>query len=282
MLADLDGNARIIAQGPATESLAAVSPEAVSYQTWDGREVPAFFFRPSTDGPFPVLVEIHGGPESQRRLDWTTNGPSLQYIVSLGIGVLALNVRGSTGYGKEYAHLDDREKRLDAVKDVEYAVRWLRERDDVHPDRIAVYGISYGGFMTLSCLTRLPELWAAGVEMVGMAHLGTFLERTGPWRRTHREGEYGSLENDREMLEEVSPLPLVDQIAAPLLVFHGRQDARVPLFESEQIVEAVQRRGLDVELQVYDDEGHIFSKRPNLIDAYGRMGTFLTRHLDTR
>lgn len=113
-----------------------------------------------------------------------------------------------------------------------------------------------------------------------MAHLGTFLERTGPWRRSHREGEYGTLATDREMLERVSPLPLVDRIAAPLMVFHGRQDARVPLYESEQIVDAVKRRGLDVELHIYDDEGHIFSKRPNLIDAYGRIGEFLTRHLE--
>lgn len=282
MLADIGGATRVVAQGADADAPPTVMPEAIRYPSWDGREVPGFFFRPEGKGPFPVLVEIHGGPESQRRLDYNTNGPSLQYIVSLGIGVLALNVRGSTGYGKEYAHLDDREKRLDAVKDVEYAVRWLRDREDVVGSRIAVYGISYGGFMTLSSLVRYPELWAAGVEMVGMAHLGTFLERTGPWRRKHREGEYGSLERDQEMLERVSPLPLVDRISAPLMVFHGRQDARVPLYESEQIVEAVKQRGLDVVLQVYDDEGHIFSKRPNLIDAYGRIGEFLTRHLEPK
>lgn len=279
MLATREGDVRVVGQGEGGDSLPTVPAETIRYTTWDGREVPAFFLRPEGKDTFPVLVEIHGGPEGQRRMDWTTNGPSLQYLVSLGIGVLALNVRGSTGYGKAYAHLDDREKRLDAVKDVEYAVRWLREQPDVVGDKIAVYGISYGGFMTLSSLTRLPELWAAGVEMVGMAHLATFLERTGPWRRKHREGEYGSLEHDREMLDAVSPLPLVDRISAPLMVFHGRQDARVPLYESEQIAEAVRQRGLDVELIIYDDEGHIFSKRPNLIDAYGRIGEFLTRHL---
>jgi dipeptidyl aminopeptidase/acylaminoacyl peptidase len=281
MLAELDGNARVIANGDDGDPPATVTPEAIRFTSFDGREVPGLFLRPEGDGPFPVLVEIHGGPEGQRRPDYENNGPSLQYIVSLGVGVLALNVRGSTGYGKDYCHLDDRDKRLDALKDVEYAVRWLREQADVVGGKIAVYGISYGGFMTLSALVRYPELWAAGVEMVGMAHLGTFLERTGPWRRKHREGEYGSLDTDREMLDRVSPLPLVDRISVPLMVFHGQQDARVPLYESEQIVDAVRNRGLDVAFQIYEDEGHVFTKRKNLVDAFGRIGEFLTKHLQT-
>ena len=278
MLADLSGQTRLITGDEAIAPLT-VKPESVSYETWDGRQVPAFLYRPRGAGPFPVLVEIHGGPEGQRRPDYGSNGASIQYITSLGIAVLALNVRGSTGYGKEYCHLDDKGKRLDALKDVEAAVKWLRERDDVIANKIAVYGISYGGFMTLSSLVRYPELWAAGVEMVGMAHLATFLERTGPWRRKHREHEYGSLEHDRVMLDSVSPLPLVDRISAPLMVFHGRQDARVPFYESEQIVAAVEKRGLDVVFRVYEDEGHVFNKRPNLIDAFGLIGEFLTRHL---
>lgn len=279
MLSDLAGQTHLIT-GDESAPPSTVKAESVSYETWDGRQVPAFLYRPRGTGPFPVLVEIHGGPEGQRRPDYGSNGASIQYITSLGIAVLALNVRGSTGYGKEYCHLDDKEKRLDALKDVEAAVMWLRGRDDVIGDKIAVYGISYGGFMTLSSLVRYPELWAAGVEMVGMAHLATFLERTGPWRRKHREHEYGSLENDREMLDSVSPLPLVDRVSAPLMVFHGRQDARVPFYESEQIVAAVEKRGLDVVFRVYEDEGHIFTKRPNLIDAFGLIGEFLTRHLE--
>ena len=106
--------------------------------------------------------------------------------------------------------------------------------------------------------------------MVGMANLATFLERTGPWRRAHRESEYGVLATQREMLENVSPLPLVDRISAPLMVFHGRQDARVPLYESELIVNAVRERGYEVIFTVYDDEGHVFNKRPNLIDAFAQ------------
>lgn len=281
LVCNVQGDMTVAAAGDDVDPPATVVPESITYVSWDGREIPGFFFRPEGKGPFPALVEIHGGPESQRRLDYASNGPALQYITSLGIAVLALNVRGSKGYGKEYCHLDDKGKRLDALEDVEYAVKWLRERDDIIDSKIAVYGISYGGFMTLSSLVHHPDLWAAGVEMVGMAHLATFLERTGPWRRKAREAEYGELATDREMLDRVSPLSCVDKISAPLMVFHGRQDARVPLYESEQIVEAVEKRGFDVVLRVYDDEGHIFSKRPNLIDAFGLIGEFLTKHLGT-
>jgi dipeptidyl aminopeptidase/acylaminoacyl peptidase len=120
-------------------------------------------------------------------------------------------------------------------------VKWLRERDDVIADKIAVYGRSYGGFMTLASLVFHPDLWAAGVDMVGIANFVSFLERTGPWRRAHREAEYGELANDREMLERISPLNHINNIAAPLMVVHGKHDPRVPLFEAEQVVEAVRK-----------------------------------------
>ncbi len=282
MVASLDGSARIVANA-STETVveppATFEPETIRYRTFDNREIPAFFFRPRGEGPFPVLVDIHGGPESQRRLNYAPSGPVLQYLTSLGMAVLSLNVRGSTGYGKEYSHLDDKAKRLDSVKDVEYAVRWLRSRDEIDGDRIAVYGRSYGGFMTLASLVFYPDLWAAGVDMVGIANFVSFLERTGPWRRAHREAEYGELANDREMLEQISPLNHIDNIVVPLLVVHGRNDPRVPLFEAEQIVEALKARGQEVELRIYDNEGHALSRRPNVLDAFALMGAFLTEHL---
>lgn len=280
MLSDRSGSARTIADanegGERPKTFAA---EPIRYTSFDGLEIPAFFFKPEGDGPFPVLIDIHGGPESQRRLNYSPSGPVLQYLTSLGMAVLSLNVRGSTGYGKGFSHLDDKGKRLDAVKDVEFAVKWLREREDVIPDRIAVYGRSYGGFMTLAALVFYPDLWAAGVEMVGIANFVSFLERTGPWRRKHREAEYGELENDREMLERISPINYIDNIRAPLMVCHGRHDPRVPLYEAEQVVEAVRQQGQDVVLRVYDDEGHALSKRPNVLDAFALMGAFLTKHL---
>lgn len=279
MTADLSGGTRVVAQAESS-SPPTISPEAITYLSFDGRKIPAFWFKPEGDGPFPVLVDIHGGPEGQRVLNYSPSGPVIQYLTSLGLGVLSLNVRGSTGYGKAYSHLDDKGLRLDSVKDAAWAVEWLKSRQDVDADRIAVYGRSYGGFMTLASLVFHPDLWAVGVDVVGIANFVSFLERTGPWRRKHRESEYGELENDREMLEHISPLTHIDNIRVPLMVCHGRNDPRVPLFEAEQVVEAVKSKGLDVVLRVYDDEGHALSKRKNEIDAFVTMGMFLQKHLN--
>ena len=279
MVAYLDGSTNVVAEAE-HKAPQTVAPEMITYPTFDGRSIPAYWFKPEGDGPFPVLVDIHGGPEGQRTLNYSPSGPVIQYLVSLGMGVLSLNVRGSTGYGKSYSHLDDKGLRLDSVADVAHAVEWLKQRDDVDGDRIAVYGRSYGGFMTLASLVFYPDLWAAGVDVVGIANFVSFLERTGPWRRKHREAEYGELENDREMLERISPLTHIDNIRVPLMVCHGRNDPRVPLFEAEQVVEAVQSKGLDVVLRVYDDEGHALSKRKNEIDAFVTMGDFLQKHLN--
>ena len=278
MTANLEGDTTVVAEAE-SKAPPTFAPEMISYPTFDGREIPAYWFKPEGNGPFPVLVDIHGGPESQRTLNYSPSGPVIQYLTSLGMGVLSLNVRGSTGYGKAYSHLDDKDKRLDAVADVAHAVEWLKSRDDVDGDRIAVYGRSYGGFMTLASLVFYPDLWAAGVDVVGIANFVSFLERTGPWRRKHREAEYGELEKDREMLEKISPLTHIDNIRVPLMVCHGRNDPRVPLFEAEQVVEAVRGKGLDVVLRVYDDEGHSLSKRKNEIDAFVTMGDFLQRQL---
>ncbi|MCC6703610.1 MAG: S9 family peptidase [Thermomicrobiales bacterium] len=279
VLADLHGRCRVLAsehgKRPAT-----VVPEAITYKTFDGRQIPAFFFRPAGDGPFPAVIEIHGGPEHQRHLDYNVrSGPAIQYLVSLGYAVLALNVRGSTGYGKAYCHLDDKGLRLDSVTDVVHAGQWLKERDDIIADKIAVFGASYGGFMTLAALAFHPEHWAAGIELVGIGNFVTFLERTSAWRRAHREAEYGSLADDREMLERISPVHQIDQITAPLLIFHGREDPRVPVYESEQMAEALKARGIDVGLTIFEDEGHSITKRKNILAAFAEMGDFLNRVL---
>ena len=278
-IADHDGKVDSIGL-PATGPVPPIAePDLVHFPTFDGREIPAFLFRPAGDGPFPVLVEIHGGPESQRRLQYSSAVPTDQLIQSLGIAVLSLNVRGSTGYGKTYARLDDKGLRLDAVRDVASAVEWLRARDDVRDDRIGVMGQSYGGFMTLASICFHPDLWAAAVDVVGIANFVTFMERTGPWRRSHRAEEYGSLEEDRELLERISPLKYVDAITTPLFVIHGRNDPRVPLYEAEQIVAALRERNQDVELRVFDNEGHGLSKRENRITGYAEAARFLVAHL---
>lgn len=258
------------------DSTALVQPVIVRFPTFDGREIPVFWSLPLGEGPFPVVVDVHGGPESQRRANWM---PALQFLLSQGYAVLSTNVRGSTGYGKTYTHLDDIEKRYDSVRDLEAAQRWLRQQPEVDPDRIAIFGQSYGGFMVLAALTTQPDLWAAGVDVVGIANFETFLANTGPWRRKTRAAEYGDPERDTAVLREISPIHRVDRIRAPLLVIHGRNDPRVPLSETEQIVAALEERGQPVEFMVFDDEGHGLVKRPNRIAGYGVMADFLHRYL---
>ena len=252
-------------------------PGLVRYPTFDGREVPALFYE-LENGPddTPVVVNVHGGPESQSRPAFA---PVTQYLLHRGYAVFFPNVRGSTGYGKTYTHLDDVRLRMDSVKDLAHAAYWLRERGH---DRVAVMGGSYGGFMVLAALTEYPELWSAGVDIVGIANLVTFLEYTGSYRRRLREPEYGSLEADREFLESISPIHKADKIAAPLMVIHGKNDPRVPVGEAEQIVESVRGNGGAVEYLLYEDEGHGLAKLKNRLDAYPKIAAFLDRHLAAR
>ncbi|HEV7661990.1 MAG TPA: alpha/beta fold hydrolase, partial [Chloroflexota bacterium] len=222
------------------------------------------------------VVFVHGGPEGQFR---PTFQPLVQYLVEAGFAVLAPNVRGSSGYGRTYVHLDDVRLRMDSVKDLAHAVYWLRDTGRADPDRIAVYGGSYGGFMVLAALTSNPELWAAGVDLVGIANFVTFLENTGPWRRHLREAEYGSLENDREFLIEISPINHVEKISAPLLVIHGANDPRVPISEAEQMVTKLKSLGRTVDFLRLEDEGHQIAKLKNKLVAYPLAVEFLKQHL---
>jgi dipeptidyl aminopeptidase/acylaminoacyl peptidase len=247
-------------------------PEVVRYPTFDGREVPALFYEPDAQNA-PVVINVHGGPESQSR---PLFAPVTQYLLGRGYAVFAPNVRGSTGYGKAYTHLDDVYLRMDSVKDLAHAAEWLRGRGH---EKIAVMGGSYGGFMVLAALTEYPELWTAGVDIVGIANLVTFLENTGSYRRSLRESEYGSLERDREFLETISPIHKAEKITAPLMVIHGKNDPRVPVREAEQIVERVQKNGGAVEYLLYEDEGHGLAKLKNRLDAYPKIAAFLARHL---
>jgi len=228
------------------------------------------------ESPVPVIVDVHGGPEHQRR-PWFY--PQKQFYLDRGYAVFEPNVRGSTGYGREYTHLDDVENRMDSVRDLAAGVEWLADRDVVDDDRIVAYGRSYGGFMVLSAITEYPELWAAAVEFVGIANFVTFLENTGDWRRRHREREYGSLAEDREFLESISPIHRVDRIECPLFVQHGANDPRVPVEEAEQIAAALEDRGIPVETCIFEDEGHHTTSRENLIEEFRRVAAFLDEHV---
>ncbi len=254
-------------------------PELVDYTSFDGLRIPAFFYCPpvvSANSRLPVIVHVHGGPEAQAQ---ATFNQVIQYFINCGYAVFAPNVRGSTGYGKAYTHLDDVEKRMDSVADLKYGVEWLRASGRADPHRIAVYGGSYGGFMVLSAMTTYPDLWAAGVDIVGIANFITFLENTGAYRRHLRIAEYGDPVKDRELLESISPINHAHEIRSPLMVIHGANDPRVPVGEAEQIVAALRERNVPVEYLRFEDEGHGIVKLPNRIKAYTAIAEFLDKYV---
>ncbi|HLM03149.1 MAG TPA: S9 family peptidase, partial [Pyrinomonadaceae bacterium] len=280
--------------GIAQESF--VEPQLIKYKSFDGREIPAWFYKPLPNPhgwiahggssavreqirkftTLPVIVSVHGGPEGQERPGFN---PLYQYYLSRGYAVLATNVRGSTGYGKTFTHLDDVEKREDSVKDLAFAVEWLKTSGGADPKRIAVMGGSYGGYMTMAAITLYPELWAAAVNTVGIVNWETFLKNTSGYRRRQREVEYGMLDKDIAFLRRISPIARVDKIKTPLFVIHGKNDPRVPYTEAEQIVKVLKERGATVEYKLYDDEGHGISKLKNRLELYPLVADFLDKYM---
>jgi dipeptidyl aminopeptidase/acylaminoacyl peptidase len=265
-------------QGIPTPSF--LEPELVRYRSFDGLEVPAFLYLPRgrpAGRRLPVVVSVHGGPSSQSRPNFSA---LTQYFVQRGWAVFVPNVRGSTGYGKRYVHLDDREGRMDAVADLQVGWHWLVDTGVADPRRVALMGGSYGGYMVLAALTTYPELWAAGVDLVGIANFVTFIEGRAPYSRHYLESEFGSLEQDAAFLRAVSPIQHADRIRAPLLVVQGANDPRVHVGESEQIVASLRERGAPVEYLRFEDEGHTLLRQPNRLTAYGAIARFLGAALD--
>jgi dipeptidyl aminopeptidase/acylaminoacyl peptidase len=248
------------------------------YPTFDGRQIPSFIYLPTNAErkSVPAIIHLHGGPEWQAR---PVFNPLIQYFLHQGYAVVIPNVRGSSGYGKAYMALDDREKRMDSVRDLEYLYKAVEQRGDIDSKRIALMGGSYGGYMVLAGLAFQPDLWAAGVDIVGIANLVTFLQNTSSWRRALREPEYGYLDKDQEMLKRLSPINAIENVRAPLFIIHGANDPRVPLSEAEQMAGRLKLLGKEVELLVYFDEGHGLAKLKNRIDAYPKVVAFLDKHL---
>ncbi len=271
-----------------------VEPNLIKFKSFDGREIPAWYYLPKrpmsmsatigTDGKMissntsnlPVIVSVHGGPEGQERPGFN---PLYQYYLSRGYAILATNVRGSTGYGKTFTHLDDVRLREDSVKDLAFSVEWLKQTGGADPKRIAVMGGSYGGYMTLAAITLYPDLWAAAVDTVGIANWESFLKNTSGYRRRQREVEYGMLDKDIDFLRSISPLAKVDKIKCPLFVIQGKNDPRVPYTEAEQIVKAVRDKGGIVQYKLYDDEGHGIAKLKNRLDLYPQVADFLDKYM---
>lgn len=253
-----------------------VEPEDVFYTSFDGRRIHALYYQPQGRGPFPVVVALHGGPNWQEKVRYTG---LYQYLAQQGIAIFAPNFRGSIGYGKGFERLIWRDWGGGELRDIEAAVDHLRGRPEINGERVGVFGGSFGGFATLSALTRLPERFAVGVAICGPSNLVTFARTVPPFWKTFMKTWLGDPEEDRALLEERSPITYVDRLRAPLLVIQGGQDPRVVKAESDQMVEAIRSRGGTVEYLVYEDEGHGLSKRKNWLPAFRASAEFLERHL---
>jgi len=255
-------------------------PQLIHYKSFDSLEIPAFLYLPPNykkGDKIPFLVDAHGGPESQFRPYFQRN---LQYLMLNGFGILCPNPRGSSGYGKEYLNMDNYKNRKNSLKDYRAGVQWLFDNGYTEKSMIGIRGGSYGGYVVLGMITEYPDLFAAAVDVVGIANFKTFLENTRPYRRALREAEYGPL-SDPEFLREISPIYKADRIRTPLLVIHGENDPRVPVGEARQIIKAIEKNHGVVDSLIFPDEGHGASKRVNVIEEYRRQVKFFNENLKT-
>ena len=253
-------------------------PELIRYRSADGTLIPAWLHRPAGPGPHPVLLSVHGGPEWQERLEYA---PLYQCLLASGIAVLAPNVRGSTGYGRAWQARIYRDWGGTDLDDLAAAHTWLAAQPWADPRRIAVYGRSYGGFAALSCLTRHPGLWAAGVSVCGPSSLESLARSMPPAWSAMVTAMFGDPDNpaDAQDMHRRSPLTYASQITAPLLVIQGANDPRVPQAESDQIIDAARANGADARYLVFGDEGHFFTSRANDIKVNQAIMEFLAEHL---
>ena len=245
-----------------------VTPTLARFKTFDSAtggpsEISAWVFAPKTPGPHPAIIDIHGGPESQSR---PTFSSTRQYWVNeLGIAVIVPNVRGSTGYGKTFVSLDNSTRRLDSVKDIGAVLDWMQSTGRFDMSRVIPYGGSYGGYMVYASMIMFPERFAAGVNIVGIGNLRTFLENTSGYRRDLRRAEYGD-ERDpavRQWMEETASFNNADKIRRPMFIIHGDNDPRVPVSEAKAMVSQFRKQGLQTWLMTASDEGHGFAKKAN-------------------
>lgn len=257
-------------------------PELIKLKSFDGLGISAFVYRPDParyPGPRPALIIIHGGPESQSRPQFL--GRSNYLLNELGIALVVPNVRGSAGYGKTFLTLDNGFKREDSVKDIGAVLDWIARDSQLDGARVAVYGGSYGGYMSLACMEHFADRLRCGVDVVGISSFVTFLKNTQDYRRDLRRVEYGD-ERDPAMLafqEKIAPLNNVQRITKPLFVIQGQNDPRVPVTEAEQMVKAIRNRCGIVWYLMAKDEGHGFAKKKNADFQFVSMILFFREHL---
>ena len=241
-----------------------VQPRLVRFPAHDGLELSGWLYEAPGAQPGPVVFHYHGGPEGQAlplyRYDF-------QALLAHGISVFDPNVRGSSGFGKEFVNLDNGALRFNGVRDIESCVNFLLQEGIAEPGRLGIMGTSYGGYMTMAGLTEYPDTFAAGVNLFGVVNFFTFFEQTEPWIAATSTVKYGDPETEADLLRELSPIFKLDRVQAATLVIHGANDTNVPVVEAEQVVQGLRERGVPCDYLLYPDEGHGFARVENKIDS---------------
>lgn len=260
--------------------------EVIRFKSFDGKEIPAIYYKPlqaSKNNKVPALIWVHGGPGGQSRIGYSN---TIQYLVNKGYAVLAVNNRGSSGYGKTFYKMDNKDHSNGDLKDCIWAKKWLTEQDYIDPNAIGIYGGSYGGCMVLGALAFHSEEFKVGVDLFGVANWPRTLKSIPPYWESFRKALYDEMGDpytaDSIRLKKISPLYNYNKINKPLLVFQGANDVRVLPIESDEIVEGVKKNGVPVQYVVYPDEGHGFQKKENQIATTKTTLLFLDKYLKSK
>jgi len=268
---------------PEIDPVDLVSAEVVRYKSFDGLEIPAIYYKPlnaTADNKKPALVWVHGGPGGQSRVGYFA---LLQYLVNHGYAVLAVNNRGSSGYGASFYKMDDKNHGEKDLQDVIYGKKWLASQDYINEDQIGIIGGSYGGYMTMAAMTFEPDEFEVGVNIFGVTNWLRTLKSIPPYWESFRKALYDELGDpttkDSIRLKKISPLFHAENVKNPIMVLQGANDPRVLQVESDEIVEAVKANDVPVEYMVFPDEGHGFIKKENEIKGYRQILAFLDKYL---
>ena len=268
---------------PEIERKHLVEAEVVRFPSFDGLDIPAIYYKPkqaSAKKPAAALVWVHGGPGGQSRQSYS---PLIQYLVNHGYAILAVNNRGSSGYGKTFYKMDDQRHGEEDLKDCIWGKKWLEEQDYINPEEVGIIGGSYGGYMVMRAMTHTPDEFGVGVDIFGVTNWIRTLRSIPPWWESFKDALYTEMGDpytaDSVRHFNISPLFHADKIINPVMVLQGAQDPRVLKVESDEIVEAAKANGVPVEYVVFEDEGHGFVKKENQIEAYGKILTFLDKYL---
>ncbi|MBO6879560.1 prolyl oligopeptidase family serine peptidase [Winogradskyella sp.] len=260
-----------------------VTAKVIRYKSFDGVEIPAIYYLPhqaSEDNKVPAMVWVHGGPGGQTRQNFSS---LIQYMVNQGYAVLAVNNRGSSGYGKTFYQMDDKNHGEKDLQDCVEGKNWLATQPEIDGEKIGIIGGSYGGYMTMAALTYTPEEFDVGVNLFGVTNWMRTLKSIPPYWESFREALYDELGDpfsaDSVRLKKISPLFHTDKVTKPLIVLQGSKDPRVLQVESDEIVAGVRKNGVPVEYVLFEDEGHGFIKKENQIEAYSKIIEFLDVHL---